>query len=90
MQNQLSTDKHLNKLIQFRQTLYNSGFTRLRDAQFELLDALVLSGPVRSFAELSLSPVFRRSWPSVYAAMEDGSQDTDWLKDYLCTQLPTQ
>lgn len=90
MYNQLSTDKHLNKLIQFRQALYDSGFTRRRDAQFELLDALMLSGPVRSFAELSLSPLFRRRWPSVYAAVEDGRQATDWLKDNLCAQLPTQ
>jgi hypothetical protein len=90
MYNQLSTDMHLNKLIQFRQALYDSGFTKLRDAQFELLDALLLSGPVRSFAELSLSPIFRRQWPSVYAAMEDGHQDTQWLKGYLCTHVPTQ
>ena len=97
MNNQITTDKHINNLIEFRQALYQHGFTRLRDAQFELVDALLLSGPVRSFAELSLSPVFRRKWPSAYAAIQDGAQDTrsvprvfDWLKEYLCSQVTAQ
>ncbi|HEX9596853.1 MAG TPA: transposase [Anaerolineales bacterium] len=105
MHNQITTDKHINNLInnliEFRQALYQHGFTRLRDAQFELVDALLLSGPVRSFAELSLSPVFRRKWPSayaaIYAAIQDGAQDTrsvprvfDWLKEYLCSQVAAQ
>jgi len=83
-----STDKHINKLIEFRQALYDNGFTCLKDAQFELLDALLLSGPIRSFPELSLSPVFRRQWPSAYAAVEDGGQDSNWLRRYLCSQVP--
>jgi len=48
-----------NKLIEFRQAIYDHGLTRARDAQFELVDALLLSPPIRSFPELSLSPVFR-------------------------------
>jgi hypothetical protein len=90
MRNQLSTDQHFNKLIQFRQAVYQQGLTKRRDAQFELLDALLLSGPVRSFAELSLSPLFRRRWPSIYAAMQDGRQDAAWLKGYLGQQVPSQ
>lgn len=85
-----STDKHINKLIEFRQALYQHGFAGLRDAQFELVDALLLSGPISSFPELSLCPVFRRQWPSAYAAVEEGRQDTDWLRRYLCSQVPTQ
>ena len=85
-----STDKHINKLIEFRQALYQHGFTSLRDAQLELLDALLLSGPIRSFPELSLCPAFRRKWPSAYAAIEDGCQDTGWLRRYLCDQVPAQ
>lgn len=90
MQNQSSTTKHINNLIEFRQALYCHGFTKLRDAQFELVDALLLSEPIRSFPELSLSPVFRRQWPSAYAAAEDGGQDTDWLRQYLYDQVPMQ
>lgn len=77
------------RLIIFRQAVYQQGFTRRRDAQFEVLDALLLSGTTRSFPELSCLPVFRRRWPSVYAALEDGRQDLPWLKQYLIQQLPT-
>jgi len=90
MQNHTPTDKHLNRLIQFRQAVYRSGFTQRRDAQFELLDALLLAGPVHSFPELSLCPSFHRQWPSAYAAMEAGRQDQEWLQEYLCHQVPTQ
>jgi hypothetical protein len=90
MLNQISTEEHFNNLIQFRQALYEHGFTKRTDAQFELLDALLLSGAINSFAELSLSLVFRRKWPSAYAAIEDGRQDASWLKRYLCAKVPTQ
>lgn len=78
------------KLIEFRQALYNHGFTRARDAQFELLDALLLSPPIRSYPELSLSPVFRRKWASIYAAIECGRQDLSWLESYVMQQIPTK
>ena len=84
-----SANKHINNLIEFRQAIYQHGFTALKDAQFELVDALLMSGPVRSFPELSLSPVFRRRWSSAYAAIEEGRQDLDWLRRYLCAQAPT-
>mgnify|MGYP007051342034 CR=1 len=71
--------EQFNSLIEFRQAVYDQGLTRARDAQFELSDALLLSPPLRSFPELSLSPVFRRQWPSVYAAIEEGEQDQAWL-----------
>jgi hypothetical protein len=58
-----------NNLIEFRQTVYNEVLTRSRDAQFELVDALLLRAPIHSFPELSRSPVFRRQWYSVYTAM---------------------
>ena len=51
----------LTNLQAFRQAVYAQGLTQRRDAQFELVDALLLSGPTHSFAELSQSPVFRRT-----------------------------
>ena len=63
--------------FKFRQAVYDHGLTRARDAQFELLDALLLSLPIRSFPELSLSPLFRRRWPSAYATIEQGEQDQE-------------
>lgn len=68
--------------------VYRHGLTRARDAVFELVDALLLSGPVHSFAELSQSPVFRRQWPSVYEAVDDGWLDLNWLRRYLATHVP--
>ena len=85
-----STNKHINNLIEFRQALHQHGFTRLRDTQLELVDSLLLSGPIRSFPELSLCAAFRRQWPSAYAAVEDGGQDTDWLRRYLLSLVPAE
>ena len=50
------------KSIESCQAICTQGLTRAGDAQFELLDALLLSLPIRSFPELSLSPAFRRQW----------------------------
>jgi hypothetical protein len=86
----LSTQEQPNSLAAFRQTIHESGFTRRKDAQFELLDALLLWGPVRSFAELSLSPIFHRKWPSVYAALEDGRQDETAIRKQLAALLPSE
>ncbi len=78
----------LTNLIQFRQALYGQVFTRQRDAQFELLDALLLSPPLLSFPALSQSPVFHRAWPSAYAALEQGRQENPALQRLLQGQLP--
>jgi hypothetical protein len=77
-------------LIGFRQATYEHGLTKAQDAQFELVDALLLSSPVRSFPELSLSPVFRRKWTSAYAAIEDGEQDREWLERLFVEQIPAE
>jgi hypothetical protein len=81
--------EQFNNLIEFRQAIYDHGFTRARDAQFELVDALLLSPPIRSFPELSLSPAFRRRWPSAYAAIAEGRQDREWLEGCFIQQIPT-
>jgi len=85
-----STTQQLNNLIEFRQAVYERGLLRARDAQFELIDALLLSGSIRSFPELSLSPAFRRKWPSAYAAIEEGDQDREWLEEQFVAQVPRQ
>lgn len=41
-----------------------------RDSLFDLMDAVITSRGVPSFAELSLSPVFRRKWSSLYKVLE--------------------
>ncbi len=79
---------HLNKLIALRQALYAHAFSKRRDAQFALLDALISSDPVQSFPALSQMPVFRRSWASLYRALADGRIDLAWVRQYLVGQLP--
>jgi len=59
-----------NQLSQFRQSLYEQ-LGKAKDAVFELMDAVLLSGSIMSFVSLSQSPAFRRQWSSVYAALHD-------------------
>jgi hypothetical protein len=82
--------EQFNTLIEFRQAVYDHGLTLAKDAQFELVDALLLSPPIRSFPELSFSPVFRRRWPSTYAAIEEGQQDPNWLESCFIQRIPRQ
>lgn len=87
---QASTNPQRSKLPEFRQLLYERVFTRARDALFELLDALLVQPQVSSFAELCLAAVFRRRWPSVYAAVRDGQVDLDVLERFLAAQVPAE
>lgn len=83
-----STTLQRNRLLSFRQALYDQVFTRARDALFETLDALLLCPGLGSFVELALVPVFRRRWPSLYAALADGALDRATLERTLLGQVP--
>jgi hypothetical protein len=87
---QETTKQDINKLIEFRQAIYANALQSRRDALFDLLDALLSAGPVSSFAMLSQSDQFRRKWPSLYAAVEDGVLDSNWLRCFLGQQTPQQ
>jgi hypothetical protein len=73
-----SATEHFNKLIQFRQAAY-ACLGSARDAFFELSDAVIDMPAVQSFAELSCSRYFRRGWPSLYEALQDGRPDREQL-----------
>jgi len=49
------------RLEEFRQVAYKY-LGRAKDATFELTDAILLTRNVYSIADLSLSPIFRRSF----------------------------
>lgn len=87
---QKSATEQLNKLIEFRQIVYGEVLTTARDGLFEAIDSLLLSDHPRSFAELSLSPVFRRQWPSLYDALERGRLNEGRLERLLVAQVPSQ
>ncbi|MEH2276389.1 MAG: hypothetical protein V7K40_16755 [Nostoc sp.] len=55
------------RLQDFRQAAYEH-LGKAHDATFELTDAILLSRNVYSLANLSLSPVFRRKWSSIYVS----------------------
>lgn len=63
---------NFDKLRAFRHEAY-ALLRNGRDALFDLMDAVLVSRSVYSFAELSLSPVFRRQWPSLYEALQDSA-----------------
>jgi hypothetical protein len=54
----------LDRLKAFRQAAYQY-LGKARDATFELTDAVLLTRTAYCLADLSLSPVFRRHWPSI-------------------------
>ncbi len=84
----ISTKEQLNKLVAFRQLLYKNGLEQARDAQFELIDSILTSHHIRSFVELSLSPLHRRKWSSAYAGIENGQQDSHYLSLLFIHHLP--
>lgn len=59
----------LDRLKTFRQAAYQH-LGKAHDATFELTDAVLLTRTAYSLADLSLPPVFRCRWPSIYEAIE--------------------
>jgi hypothetical protein len=89
-------DKQLNNLIEFRQVSYRC-LGKAKDALFELGDALLTTPSLPSLAHLSLSPLFRRRWSSVYEALQDATPDTQallnlyssYVQESVCPSLTT-
>jgi hypothetical protein len=54
-------------------------FGPARDALFEMTDAVLTTPAAHSFAEFSCSRYFRRGWPSLYEALQDGRPDREKL-----------
>jgi hypothetical protein len=71
-----------NRLRQFRARVYDC-FGPRRDALFELLDAATVAGLVPSLAYLSLPPVHRRRWGSLYDALAAGDVDAQALRELV-------
>lgn len=84
-----AAENQYTRLQAFRQACFGC-LGPAQDAQFELGDAVLLSPSVSSFVELSLCPVFRRRWPSVYAALQDGRPDRKALLGVYLEELPSE
>ena len=63
----------------FRDALH-ACFGRRADALFELADALLTTAPPPSLPHLSLAPLHRRGWGSVYDALAAGRLDVEALR----------
>jgi hypothetical protein len=83
----MATEQQYTSFIAFRQAAYEC-LGPARDALFELCDAIMLTPSAQSFAELSLCPAFRRRWPSVYEALQDGRPDRRALLSLYVAQMP--
>jgi hypothetical protein len=75
------------RLKKFRQEAYQL-LGAAQDATMDMMDAVLVTRSVYSFAELSLSPIFRRKWPSLYEAIEDCRPQRRELMKLYINQIP--
>lgn len=54
------------------------------------MDAVLTSPSIQSFVSLSQSPVFRRQWPSIYAALHDSRPQRRKLMKLLVKEVKTE
>ena len=83
----MDTEKHTNEFQQFREQLYQ-GFNKRADTAMELVDALCSYPSASSPVELSLSPVFRRSYTALYKAIAEAEWENVPLAQLVATYLP--
>jgi hypothetical protein len=81
------TTPELVRLRWFREAAFGC-LGRRRDALFELVDALLAIGSPSSLPHLSLPPIHRRGWGSVYAALSRGQVDGERVAALLAGQRP--
>ncbi len=77
------------KLKRFRQSAYTV-LGKGKDAIFDLMDAVLTSPRVNSFVELSLSPVFRRAWSSLYAGLRNSKPPRRKLMQLYIEQVGSE
>jgi len=78
----MDTTDALDTLRAFRFDAY-ACFRYRADALVDLIDALLTASPAPSPAHLSLAPVHRRGWGSLYAALTHGRMTRGALRDLL-------
>ncbi|MGR3280727.1 NF041680 family putative transposase, partial [Acaryochloris marina NIES-2412] len=71
----------------FRQSIYYR-LGNAKDALFDLMDAVLTTRSISSFVELSLSPLFRRKWPSIYEALQDAHPSRQLLMEAYAKEIP--
>jgi hypothetical protein len=77
----------LDTLRQFRQAVYQTLGHR-KDSLFELLEAVLVTPARSTLVRLSLTPAFRRRWPSTCDALAEGQVKPARLRAVLHASLP--
>lgn len=78
----------ISRIEKFRTDTYNLlGFAK--DATFDLMDAVLTTKNAYCLAEFSLSPLFRRQWPSTYESLQDCRPNRRSLMDRYIEEIPT-
>jgi hypothetical protein len=84
----VSKPEPLATLCRFRQELY-ADLGHRQDSLFELVDAVLSAAGPTTLVRHSLSPYFRRQWPSTCDALADGSLDAPAMRRLFVQTLPT-
>jgi DDE superfamily endonuclease len=77
------------KLQEFRKSIYDHLGTA-KDAVFELMDAVLTSPSISSYVSLSMNPLFRRKWPSIYEALEDNRPERAKLMKLMVKEIASE
>jgi DDE superfamily endonuclease len=83
----MNTHTCLEALVQFRQRLYQN-FTNRADTLMELVDAVCSTSHARSVVEYTLAPCFRRSYSTLFKALNLWAWHTTQLARLLAPSLP--
>jgi len=78
---------HTNELKQFRQRLYQN-FDNRADTLMELVDAICSNPDARSVVEYSLTPCFRRSYSTIFKAINEMRWDDLHIARLVAPYLP--
>jgi hypothetical protein len=77
------------KLQEFRKSIYGY-LGRAKDAVFELMDAALTSPSISSYVSLSMNPLFRRKWSSIYKALQDSRPARAKLLKLMVQEMPIE
>lgn len=83
----MTTKKCTNELEQFRQQLYQN-FNNRADTLMELVDAICSNPDAHSVVEYSLTPCFRRSYSTIFKAINEMEWDKMATAHLLSPYLP--
>jgi hypothetical protein len=83
----MTTTSRTNELKQFRQQLYQN-FDNRADTLMELVDAICSNPHAHSVVDYSLTPCFRRSYSTIFKAINEMTWDDLMLARLVTPYLP--